>query len=219
MDNIKKVMQLDAATWPLRMNIWWLIGLVDLGMILFGLVHLWSVQAILLPLTSGMTAGFLMMPFYANRRNGVDGMLAIMPFQRREIVIGHFLYGISRLVTLNLNLIAIDYLTTILFQPSRPVTNVVWTDVAVIVFFVILLIVAYPLVLGLDYPKTLMLVMGVMVGLEIVSMYMIPVVGMAILIPGGWLTVLGFSLVTITFILALGGSLWLSIRLYETKEF
>ncbi|EEI20230.1 hypothetical protein G8J22_00650 [Lentilactobacillus hilgardii] len=219
MNNVRKVMRLDAATWPLRINFWWLIVLIDVGMLLFSLIKLWRVQTVLLPLTSGLTAGFMMMPFYSSRKSGIDGLMAIMPFQRREIVLGHFLYGLERILALNLNLIAIDYVTTLFFQTNRSIMSVIWMDTAVTVFFILLLIVAYPLILGLDYPKTLMLVMGVMVGLEIISMYVIPVVGAEILFLGGWLTVLGFGVLALTFVLALGCSIWLSIRLYETKDF
>ncbi len=218
MQNIRKIVRLDAATWPFGLSLWWALRIIDIlaiGLIGFGILNS---MTFMMPVTAGMIAGVPMSPFYVNRKGGTEGLLATMPFQRKEVVIGHLLYGYGSCLMFILNFIVIFGIDAFFFNGPSAVFGM-WIGFGLLVFMLILLSVQYPLVFALDLQQTLIIIWVPLVGLGILSMYAIPVVGTAMMISGGWITSLSIGVEVLVMILIVSISGWLSVKFYEKKEF
>lgn len=216
--NARKVMRLDAATWPLKLGFWWTIGLVDLVSLLLVVVGFADeAMSILSVVTVGTAASTITSPFFSNRKYGTDGMLATMPFQRIEIVLGHFFYGLSRILTLEMNLFAIFVLTMEVFHADDAVNPLILFNVSSSLLLLSILILSYPLIFNFAFQQALLLVVAVIVSFGLIAMLIVPVTNVAKLIR--WLTVMDLSGLGLLMVIGLLVSIWLSIKFYDRKEF
>lgn len=210
MTNVIKVARLDMDSWPVRIGALGIILVMDL--LLLGLVFLKvAVFMIALGFMTGLSVAGLIMPFYSSQGHGLDGMLAICNFQRAEIVLGHFLYGIGFNLIVTVNCLVVGSLMGILFPSQSNLKEMPMLSVALAGFLLILMSIQYPLAIKLDYDKVPWIVVLPLFALMVIA----PVVGPKVFDLG----VLGMSLSTIGVLIILSVSVWLSIRLYSKKEF
>lgn len=217
MRNVGKVMRLDTAMWSFRIRIWQLMGLMDILLLVLALADISEALAAFASLTAALTGVILIKPFFNNHKNGIDGLLITMPFRRREIVIGHFMYGLGWNALLNINAMVVGSIVTMLFQPHAVIRLVIWPYAELILLLALLMALFYffLLSLALHYAQIILIILITIVG--VVALHVLP---NGTIIPGwdGELTVIGLAVSVFGTIIVLLISMWLSIELYNRKE-
>ncbi|EEI20229.1 hypothetical protein G8J22_00649 [Lentilactobacillus hilgardii] len=210
MTHVTKVARLDMESWPVRTGALGIILIIDV--LLLGLAYLkFSVFITALGFMTGLSVAGLIMPFYTSQGHNLDGMFALFNFQRAEIVLGHFLYGLGFIVTIVLNCLIVGNLMTILFPSQGDFKMVPALCLALSGFLILLLSIQYPLAIKLDYDKSPWIVILPLFAL----MLIVPIVGTRLFDIGP----IGAILCMLGVAVLLGVSIWLSIRIYQKKEF
>ncbi len=210
MKHIVKVARLDAVSWPVVPVFGGLTLLADVLILSLTLFKVADLQ-IILGLIMGFTTVGMVMPFFGSQGHNLDGLFAMFNFQRREIVLGHYFYGIGFSFLTITNLIIVVGLCDVLLPDKYDFNWIIMVGLATLGFFILLIGVQYPLMIRLSYDK-----------LPWVVMLPLAILGTLISIFRTALTSLKLSYLGLSFLGVIGLlllSAWLSIYLYQRKEF
>lgn len=210
MKHALKVARIDVVCWPVKWGMLGAILALDLLVLILALIKL-PILSIAFGFASGLSVAGLIMPFYSSQGHNLDGMFTLFNFQRSEVVLGHFLYGLGFILLVILNYLCMAGLMTFLAPGQAGIEMIPAICLAMVGFLVFLLSVQYPFVINLDYGKALW---GVVISLCIV-MFLAPTVGTELSKTG----LIGILICIVGVIVVLFSSIWLCIRLYQKKEF
>lgn len=218
MRNVGKVMRLDTAMWSFRIRIWQLMGLMDILLLVLALLGISEELAFFASFTAMLTILVIIRPFFSNQKYGIDGLLATFPFQKREIVIGHFMYGLFWTLILNINAMVGGVVAAFLLHVQSIVKSIILPYLGLMMLLILLLIIFYLFIIsfGFRHVQIMLCIVAAVVG--IAGMYFLPITIAAIFASGGWLMAVKFGISALTIISILLISMWLSIKLYNRKE-
>lgn len=163
----------------------------------------------------GASVGILMMPFVITDRHGLEKVYTMLPVRRQTIVASHYLFGLIMMVLIDLsNILTIGIGLFARSNPVRDLQDVWWLMLIGTAFIILQITLSFPMMIGMGFQRAPLTAYLPMVLVLVIAVFLDKSLNFTLDSLRPWL-----GLIALALILLFALSWWLSIQLYQKREF